>query len=374
MRIFFLVFAESSALSSNIFCQYDIQGHRGGRGHTVENTLPSFAWGLINGVTTLELDNGITKDGHVIVWHDEEFVPTKCKDTGPVTPEDPLYPYVGKFVANLTLAQVKTLDCGSLRQPDYPRQILYPSTRVATLPEFFSFLNCADPKAQIKLNIESKIDPVSTNSTVGVSEFVERQHEVFRTAGAPWYNKYGAITLQSFDWRTLVGMKKKDQTDGHGNILLSALVDGVTAVTNSSWLADAELSSFPGPTLGEQIAQAAYSIGAHILSPDCIAQTSTTTNPNAEGFVEFTTEAMVNEAHKLGMAVKPWTVDDLELLKRLVLDYKVDGIISDEPRDVRRWAKYEADLLVGRTYPKKRVFECLKEHVQVDSTSYLKNL
>lgn len=23
---------------------YDIQGHRGGRGHTVENTLPSFAW------------------------------------------------------------------------------------------------------------------------------------------------------------------------------------------------------------------------------------------------------------------------------------------------------------------------------------------
>ncbi len=23
---------------------FDIQGHRGGRGHTIENTLPSFAW------------------------------------------------------------------------------------------------------------------------------------------------------------------------------------------------------------------------------------------------------------------------------------------------------------------------------------------
>jgi hypothetical protein len=27
--------------------------------------------------------------------------------------------YVGKFIANLTLEQVKTLDCGSLRHHDY---------------------------------------------------------------------------------------------------------------------------------------------------------------------------------------------------------------------------------------------------------------
>jgi hypothetical protein len=39
---------------------YDVQAHRGGRGNTVENTLPSFAWGLVDGATTLELDNGIT--------------------------------------------------------------------------------------------------------------------------------------------------------------------------------------------------------------------------------------------------------------------------------------------------------------------------
>jgi len=56
--------------------------------------------GLIDGVTTLELDNGITKvlllvlfstaktqsrqDGVVIVWHDEEVTPEKCIDTAPV--------------------------------------------------------------------------------------------------------------------------------------------------------------------------------------------------------------------------------------------------------------------------------------------------
>ena len=41
----------------------DIQGHRGGRGEMIENTLPAFARGLIDGVTTLEMDNGTTKDG-----------------------------------------------------------------------------------------------------------------------------------------------------------------------------------------------------------------------------------------------------------------------------------------------------------------------
>lgn len=34
-------------------------------------------------------------------------------------PNDPDFPYVGKFVANLTLAQIKTLDCGSLRQDEF---------------------------------------------------------------------------------------------------------------------------------------------------------------------------------------------------------------------------------------------------------------
>jgi glycerophosphoryl diester phosphodiesterase len=50
----------------------------------VESTLPAFAWGLILGATTLEMDNGITKDGVVVVWHDEEIKAEKCVDTMPV--------------------------------------------------------------------------------------------------------------------------------------------------------------------------------------------------------------------------------------------------------------------------------------------------
>lgn len=64
--------------------------------------------GLIDGATTLELDNGVTKvtewhqvngeasphdlrslqDGVVVVWHDEKIVAAKCEDTSPAVSHD----------------------------------------------------------------------------------------------------------------------------------------------------------------------------------------------------------------------------------------------------------------------------------------------
>lgn len=32
---------------------FDLQGHRGGRGEHIENTLDSFAWGIIDGTAEL---------------------------------------------------------------------------------------------------------------------------------------------------------------------------------------------------------------------------------------------------------------------------------------------------------------------------------
>ena len=45
----------------------DVQGHRGCRGLLPENSLPAFEKAIELGVTTLELDIGITKDKEVIV-------------------------------------------------------------------------------------------------------------------------------------------------------------------------------------------------------------------------------------------------------------------------------------------------------------------
>ncbi|KAI0735526.1 PLC-like phosphodiesterase [Earliella scabrosa] len=334
---------------------YDVQAHRGGRGNTVENTLPSFAWGLIDGASTLELDNGITKDGHVIVWHDEEITSAKCQDTQPVVPGDPDFPYVGKFVANLTLAQIRTIDCGSKRQYGYPLQLTYPGTRLSTLQELFDFAACADPARQVLWNIESKIDAQFPNSTLGVQDFVQKQHALFVRSGYK-----SSITYQSFDWRTIIAMKELDPS-----IITSALIDDTTAFgpdnTTTPWLAGLRLDAFPGPSVGEQVAQAAASIRADVLSPAATAEDSPVPDPDMDGYVSFTTKAMIDTAHKLGLKVKPWTVNRLNIVDQL-LDWKADGIITDYPNAVRRLVKHR-NMPVAPKFPKARVLSCLAEHL-----------
>lgn len=334
---------------------FDIQGHRGGRGNTIENTLPSFAWGLIDGATTLELDCGITQDGEVVVWHDENIRASKCQDTSPAFPGDPLYPYVGKYIANLTLAQVKTLDCGSKRQVDYSMQLTYPGTRISTLKEVFDFVECADPSHQILWNIESKINPEYLNRTLGVGDFVNNQHALF--AASPYHQ---SITYQSFDWRTLIAMRTLDPT-----IIISALIDDKTATrpdnSTSPWLAGLRLDQFPGLSTEAQIARAAHQIGADILSPTAETSVSPSPDPAMMGYVPFTTKDMVDEAHRLGMTVKPYTVNRLNIVEQL-LSWGVDGIITDYPNVVRRWAKQQG-LPVAPKYPKQRVLACLHKNM-----------
>ena len=60
-----LLLALALAMSATPSSALDLQGHRGARGLAPENTLPAFARALGIGVTTLELDCAVTKDGIV---------------------------------------------------------------------------------------------------------------------------------------------------------------------------------------------------------------------------------------------------------------------------------------------------------------------
>ena len=111
---------------------FDLQAHRGGLGLTVESTLASFAKGLETGVSTLEFDLQITRDGREVITHDRKISGQKCQDTAPVTPDDPLFPYVGKYIKDLTFAQVRSLDCGSLTLANFPGQQASPGAKMPT--------------------------------------------------------------------------------------------------------------------------------------------------------------------------------------------------------------------------------------------------
>ena len=136
---------------------FDLQAHRGGLGLTVESTLPAFAKALELGVSTLELDVQITEDQVAVVTHDRRVDGQKCRDTSPAMQGDPEFPYVGKYVNTLTLAQVKTLDCGSQRLAAHPGQELHPGERMPTLARCSTWSTPTTPE-HVTLNIETKVE------------------------------------------------------------------------------------------------------------------------------------------------------------------------------------------------------------------------
>ncbi|KAI9002938.1 glycerophosphoryl diester phosphodiesterase [Hyaloraphidium curvatum] len=82
--------------------------HRGARAFAPENTIPAFLKGIeLFGCPAVELDVHLTKDGELVVVHDDDL-----KRTTP----DVLTKFPGAksyYVSDFTLAQLKTLDAGS---------------------------------------------------------------------------------------------------------------------------------------------------------------------------------------------------------------------------------------------------------------------
>ena len=71
--------AEARKTDPAIPADFDVEGHRGGRGLRPENTLPAFEAGLDNLISTIETDTGVTSDKHSIIWHDQFLTPVSCR-------------------------------------------------------------------------------------------------------------------------------------------------------------------------------------------------------------------------------------------------------------------------------------------------------
>lgn len=280
---------------------FDLQAHRGGRGETTEESLRAFAKALELGVSTLELDVVLTKDGQPLVWHDPVIQPEKCVDTAPAFDGDPQYPYVGKFVHELTLAQIDTLDCGRLLA-DYPRAEVVRGNKIATLPQVFALADSYRADAT-RYNIETKVEADQAGASAEPQEFVDVILAAVRSA-----DKVDRVEIQSFDWRTLRLVRSAEPS-----IPLVALYDGRTWAADSPWLAGENATLIGDPLLGARM------VGASIVSPNYQLVTGNT---------------YVDRAHALGLKVIPWTVDDAAAMRQQI-GYRVDGIITDYPTVAR---------------------------------------
>ncbi|GAA0224041.1 glycerophosphodiester phosphodiesterase family protein [Saccharothrix mutabilis subsp. mutabilis] len=311
--------------------KFDLQAHRGGIGLTVESTLAAFAKALELGVTTLELDVQITKDGREVVTHDRRTNPNKCVDTAPAFPGDPAFPYAGKYVKDLTFAQVRTLDCGSRRWSQYPDQELSPGARMPTLAEVFALAR--EYRAfTVKFNIETKVEAAAPHETAPREQFVEVTRREIRKSGF-----YRNVTVQSFDWGTLMLWRKAEP-----GLPLVALTQPEFLRPGSPWTGGLDLADFGG-----SVVKAVKSFGATALSPvHGNPQNGKVGDPN---YVPFTTKALVDEAHAHGLKVVPWTINDPATMHKLI-DDGVDGIITDYPNRLR-------DVMSDRGYELPRPFK-----------------
>ena len=293
----------------------DLQAHRGGRGLMPENTLPAFAHALKLGVTTLELDTGITRDGVVVIGHDPSLNPDIARGPDGKWLQLKESEKRGPSIHSLTYAELQQFDIGSLKPETayakrYPGQKQLNGVRYARLEELFAMVKAAGAD-RVRFNIETKISPFEREETVGPEVFVDSVLSVIRQA-----EMSHRVTLQSFDWRTLKIAQAKALDIP--TVYLSAqqkFLDNISAGSREGSAWTAGINAFEH---GNSVARMVKAAGGSIWSP----------------YFGDIDESKINEAHALGIKVVAWTVNEPKDIERM-LDWKVDGIISDYPNRVR---------------------------------------
>jgi glycerophosphoryl diester phosphodiesterase len=289
---------------------FDLQGHRGARGLAPENTLPAFAAALSLGVSTLELDVGVTADGVVVVCHDRRLNPDITRDAAGRWLEPPT-----PAVRSLAWAQLERYDVGRIRPGTeyarrYPEQKAADGVRMPRLADLFALVKKSG-NAAVRFNIETKISPLAPAEALEPEAFAQALLEVMRAAGME-----SRVTVQSFDWRTLREVQRL--APGVATSCLTAQqrwMDNILAgkPEGSPWLAGLQLKEHGS------IPRLVKAAGCGTWSP----------------YFGEIDRASVAEARALGLKVLPWTVNSPADL-RAVLDLGVDGLITDRPDLARR--------------------------------------
>jgi glycerophosphoryl diester phosphodiesterase len=289
---------------------FDLQGHRGARGLAPENTLEAFTTALAIGVTTLELDLGMTADDVLVISHDSYLNPDHTRDAN------------GKFLAatgpairSLTLAQLKTYDVGRLKPGTayaaaFPEQKGGDGVRIPTLAELFALVERSRAD-HVRFNIETKLTPTSGADTPDPETFARAFADAVRAAGLE-----ARVSVQSFDWRTLTVMRR-----------IAPAIERV-CLTVDGGSGDTLGRGRPGPspwTAGLDIDDFAGSVPRLVKAADCAVW-----SPRFNDV----TEASLAEAKSLGLKVIPWTVNAPSDMARLI-GWGVAGLISDYPNRLR---------------------------------------
>lgn len=294
---------------------FDLEAHRGGRDIRPENTLYSYAYAIELGATSIECDMQLTKDGQIVMSHNPILNSDITRDENGNYIENNKYDIRLMTVDELKKFDVGVMDpnCGEYYDLHGKTQFTY-DAKIPTLEELMQLIQSYGDK-NIVLNIETKSypDPASAGykNNADPKKFVEVFNNIVKK-----YDMEDRVVLQSFDWQTLIEMKKLNP-----NISTSALWQEQPSQgrdseslrryekKKSSWLGGLDIKDYQGNPV-----KAAHAIGTDIISP----------------YYTEISKQDVDEAHSLDMKIVPWTVNN-EKDMNMLLDMGVDGIISDKP-------------------------------------------
>lgn len=266
---------------------FTVHGHRGCRAYLPENTLLAFFKAALLGCHAIEMDVVITKDKQVLVSHEPWLNSEICLSPHGTT----LTPTEGKSynLYEMTYAQIKQLDCGSLGHPRFPDQQgtrCYKPSLAETITAMDNYCS-AHGLLPINFTIEIKREPEGDGIWhPKADEFVNLIIAVLEEKGV-----LDRTLLQSFDIESLQIAKR------------------LAPLLKISYLTDNERP------LSENLALLGFS--------------PSTYGPN----FKYITLPMMGKAKDLGLAVIPWTVNQEKDIIRLI-DWGVAGLISDYPKRV----------------------------------------
>ena len=301
--VLLLVVAAASAQA------FDLQGHRGARGLAPENTLEGFALALSIGVTTLELDLAMTRDDVLVVSHDRRLNPDHTRLDGNFLAAE------GAAIRTLKFAELQRYDVGRLRPGSayaaaFPEQQPVDGARIPTLAALFGAAARAGAD-HVRFNIETKITPTSGAETPDPEAFAAAVATAIRAAGVT-----SRTSVQSFDWRTLVALKRIAPEIERVCLTAEALnFDTIKRGEGgpSPWTAGLDIDDFAG------------SVPRLVAAAGCTVWSPLYRNAKPDD---------VAAAKALGLKIIPWTVNERADMERLI-GLGVDGLITDYPDRLR---------------------------------------
>lgn len=295
--------------------------HRGGAGLRPENTLAAFADAVARGADGAELDVQLTRDGHLVVFHDNRLKPEICRG-----PDGKYLVKPTPRIVELTLAELEAYTVG---EPDpasdyaraHPGLVPAEAEHIPLLAEVIELAKLS-PKP-FHLMVELKTSFSDRSLSASPEAVAQAAIDVLKAA-----DYLGRAVLVGFDWPGLLHAKKiaPDAQCWFTTLAQSWFRDGVTppqddppsapalqmlrhwaGTGTSPWAGGYDAVKYEGSIL--KAIKAAGGDGWFPMyrdaTPDAVAQ-----------------------ARALGLKVGAWTVDDPADMRALT---GLDAICTDRP-------------------------------------------